>query len=132
MRFVALALAVAPLILNGCSSTVVVARGGSRSAPAPAPAGPVAKLKIPPGHYPPPGQCRVWLPDRPPGRQPPSASCRAARGPIPPGAWVIYRPTKDKKVVEVTAYDEVKPEVVVWVRVYDAKSGAFLRAGRSQ
>lgn len=37
---------------------------------------------IPPGHYPPPGTCRVWFPDRPPGHQPRPGSCnvRAPRG----------------------------------------------------
>lgn len=33
-------------------------------------------VNIPPGHYPPPGSCRVWYPDRPPGHQ------------LPPGAYV--------------------------------------------
>jgi len=31
------------------------------------------------GHLPPPGECRVWLPDRPAGQQPPPTSCREAR-----------------------------------------------------
>ncbi len=33
---------------------------------------------VPNGHLPPPGQCRVWYPDRPPGHQPPPTSCQAA------------------------------------------------------
>lgn len=32
-------------------------------------------VDIPPGHYPPPGECRLWLPDRPPGHQPPPMRC---------------------------------------------------------
>ena len=36
------------------------------------------RFAVPPGHMPPPGQCRVWLPDRPPGHQPPPTSCRRA------------------------------------------------------
>ena len=34
--------------------------------------------RIPPGHLPPPGACRVWIPGRPPGHQPPPTSCRDA------------------------------------------------------
>ncbi|RTQ46518.1 hypothetical protein EJV47_21435 [Hymenobacter gummosus] len=26
---------------------------------------------VPRGHYPPPGECRIWYPNRPPGQQPP-------------------------------------------------------------
>ena len=29
-----------------------------------------ATLGIPPGHLPPPGMCRVWMPDQPPGQRP--------------------------------------------------------------
>jgi hypothetical protein len=41
-------------------------------------AGAAQAQRIPPGHLPSPGQCRVWYPDRPPGHQPPPTSCRAA------------------------------------------------------
>jgi hypothetical protein len=41
---------------------------------------------IPPGHYPPPGTCRVWHLDRPPSQQPPPTS-RDVR--VPPGAMLI-------------------------------------------
>ena len=34
---------------------------------------------IPPGHLPPPGECRVWYDNRPPGQQPPPTSCSNAR-----------------------------------------------------
>ncbi len=30
-----------------------------------------AQPRIPPGHLPPPGEFRLWYPDRPPGHQPP-------------------------------------------------------------
>jgi hypothetical protein len=33
---------------------------------------------IPPGHLPPPGECRVWYDGRPPGHQPPPTDCRQA------------------------------------------------------
>jgi hypothetical protein len=46
-------------------------------------------VKIPPGHYPPPGQCRIWYPDRPPGHQPPPGSCRKLRHQVPPDAVLV-------------------------------------------
>lgn len=46
---------------------------------------------IPAGHLPPPGECRVWLPDRPAGHQPPPTSCnRAERQADRYGGRVIY------------------------------------------
>ena len=38
-----------------------------------------ASQGIPPGHLPPPGECRVWYDNRPPGQQPAPTSCSAAR-----------------------------------------------------
>ena len=34
---------------------------------------------VPPGHLPPPGECRVWRDGVPPGHQPPPTSCSTAR-----------------------------------------------------
>ena len=48
-----------------------------------------ARPKIPPGHMPPPGQCRVWYPGRPPGHQPPPGNCQALRHRTPAGAWLV-------------------------------------------
>lgn len=61
----------------------VVVHGGSPSAPYSGPSyrgrrGAGRSWGIPPGHLPPPGACRVWLPDRPPGHQPPATSCAFA------------------------------------------------------
>ena len=46
--------------------------------------------KIPPGHLPPPGKCRIWFPGRPPGHQPPPGDCHMLRLEVPPGAHLIY------------------------------------------
>lgn len=45
---------------------------------------------VPPGHAPPPGQCRIWFPDRPPGHQPPPGDCHDLERSVPPGATIIY------------------------------------------
>jgi hypothetical protein len=48
-----------------------------------------ARPRIPRGHMPPPGLCRVWYPGRPPGHQPPPGNCHALRHQAPPGAWLV-------------------------------------------
>lgn len=45
-------------------------------------------IRIPRGHLPPPGECRLWFPDRPPGHQPPPTSCGAE---VAEGAVLIRR-----------------------------------------
>ena len=86
-----------------------------------------AHLGIPPGHLPPPGQCRIWIPGRPPGHQPPPGPCRALRAEVPVGAWLVHRSSHDHKHVKVSVYDLERPRVVVTVRVYEADSGRFVR-----
>lgn len=52
---------------------------------------------VPPGHLPPPGECRVWYPDRPPGQQPPPTDCRSARREARhTGGEVIYGDREDR------------------------------------
>lgn len=45
---------------------------------------------VPPGHYPPPGECRIWYAGRPPGQQPPPARCESLVGRVPYGAFLLY------------------------------------------
>ncbi|HEX2078086.1 MAG TPA: hypothetical protein VHG08_10260 [Longimicrobium sp.] len=47
-------------------------------------------LGVPRGHYPPPGECRVWYPGREPGQQPPPAKCDRLAGRVPYGAFILY------------------------------------------
>lgn len=85
-----------------------------------------ATLGIPPGHLPPVGQCRLWIPGTPPGHQAASRSCKGIEQSAPAGSWILYRPTNDKKVVNVRVVDARKPGVVVQVRVYDVQLGTLI------
>ena len=46
-------------------------------------------LFVPPGHYPPEGECRVWIHDKAPGQQAKPAACNAL-GTIPAGAFILF------------------------------------------
>lgn len=46
-------------------------------------------VEIPAGHMPPPGECRIWFPDRPPGQQPPPGNCQDLKRRVPPGAFLV-------------------------------------------
>jgi len=46
-------------------------------------------LFVPPGQYPPEGQCRVWIYDKAPGQQARAAACNAL-GTIPAGAFILF------------------------------------------
>jgi hypothetical protein len=54
--------------------------------------------KIPPGHMPPPGSCRVWRDGVPPGRQAPAMSCADARYEAARyGGRVVYGGSRDDR-----------------------------------
>ena len=90
---------------------------------------PAKSLGIPPGHLPPPGQCRIWFPGRPPGHQPRPGRCGRLEGEVPQGAWLLYRPSKARDTVQVSTYDSQSIGVVVSVVIYDAATGKYLRQG---
>lgn len=46
-------------------------------------------VRIPPGHMPARGECRIWFYDRPPGHQPPPAACHRIDRRIPYGAVLV-------------------------------------------
>ncbi|HJU64382.1 MAG TPA: hypothetical protein VJ596_01835 [Gemmatimonadaceae bacterium] len=119
------------LAASGCTTTMI---GG---APERAPNVVVVQpehdrrpLGVPPGHLPPPGECRLWFPGRPPGHQPRPGNCGRVEREAPAGAWVLYRPERDRRVVHARVIDPRRTGVVVVVRVYDANRGTYLRAER--
>ena len=126
-------LLVATLAASGCASFTFEARGGGSTVPDPPPAKhghdhpAPARLNIPPGHFPPPGKCRVWHPGGPPGHQPAPGLCSVVEHDVAPGDWLIYRPTNDKKVVRVSFYDSRSPRVRIAIRIYDYRTGEYLR-----
>jgi hypothetical protein len=115
---------IAAVALSGCSRTVVVQPDPSGSSAGPSTA---RTLGIPPGHLPPPGKCRIWIPGVPPGHQGPSGSCAALARRVPTNGLLVYRPTKNKKEVKVSVYHAHRPGVVVAIRYYSASNGKLLR-----
>jgi hypothetical protein len=46
--------------------------------------------RVPPGHLPPPGMCRVWIEGVPPGHQPPVTDCATAQAQRTANSRIIY------------------------------------------
>jgi hypothetical protein len=81
-------------ILNGCAKpgTVIIESEEGRviiDSKGKEPYYPSEVLKIPPGQMPPPGECRIWYPNRPPGHQPTPGDCEELQYQVPPGAYLI-------------------------------------------
>lgn len=119
--------ALALVAAAGC--TVVSSHRSAEPAPRPAPrrASTAATLGVPPGHLPPPGRCRVWIPGQPPGHQAKARSCARIERYAPAGSWILYRPTSSKHVVEVRMVDRRRPGVVVQIKMYDVRAGTEVR-----
>lgn len=59
---------------------------------------PRARVRIPPGHMPPPGLCRAWVVDLPPGHQPPPRDCaRVFRNHHGPDVVIVHTPGRDER-----------------------------------
>ncbi|HEU5305036.1 MAG TPA: hypothetical protein VFU40_10370 [Gemmatimonadales bacterium] len=115
-------------LLAASACTVVTTADPAEPAPAMRRApSTAATLGIPPGHLPPPGRCRIWLPGNPPGHQPPPQGCAGIEHRAPAGSWIVYRPSEDKKVVHVREVDERRAGVVIRLRVYDIRRGTLIR-----
>ena len=86
MRCHSLRLGLLGLLALGATACTVTVTDGRR--PPDIGIGAPRAAHVPAGHYPPPGECRVWYPDRPPGHQPPPGPCNhqyADRG-----SFVLY------------------------------------------
>ncbi len=116
---------VALALLAGCAQRTVITRS-----PAPVVVASDARfarsLGIPPGHLPPPGECRIWYPGTPPGQQPPPGPCGVR---VPAGVWFLSRPA-DRNHVRVSVYDGERPGVVIGIALYEAATGRFVREER--
>lgn len=106
---VALLLSIAVIGMSACSQTMATAvpggspasvstdgartaddanaKGKGRGQPA---RGPRKLNGVPPGHYPKPGECRIWHSGRPPGQQPKPTSCSSLKGRVPAGSFILY------------------------------------------
>ena len=64
--------------------------------------------RVPDSYRPPPGMCRIWLPDVPPARQPEPTDCPAAIRRRPPNARVIFgeQPTRDLRPADRKKTDD--------------------------
>ena len=83
-------------------------------------------LHIPPGHLPPPGSCRIWIPGVPPGQQSPPGDCERLASRVPTGAWLLTRPRDEPTYVEVAIYHEHRTGLVIDVELYIAATGKFV------
>ncbi|MHC4986560.1 MAG: hypothetical protein ACYTFO_10445, partial [Planctomycetota bacterium] len=88
---------------------------------------PAASLGIASHDLPQPGKCRLWIPNRSASQQAKAGNCRGMDSSAPAGAWVLYRPSRDREVVHVQVIDAARAGVVTQVKVYDAETGRYLR-----
>jgi len=92
----------------------------------------VSTLHIPPGHLPPPGACRIWVPGIPPGKQSPPGDCDHLAAEVPPGAWLLSRSEVEPDLVEVAIYDRQSPGVVIDVEIYVVAGGELVATESSR
>jgi hypothetical protein len=52
--------------------------------------------KVPPGHMPPAGMCRIWIDGVPPGQQPAATDCTTAAARVPVNGRIIYGDRTDR------------------------------------
>ncbi|MDH5642688.1 MAG: hypothetical protein OEY63_00695, partial [Gemmatimonadota bacterium] len=114
------------LTLSGCTVYMVPSNGPAPNSSSQGRSTAVT-LGVPPGHLPPPGQCRVWVPGTPPGRQARPRTCSQIENSAPPGSMILYRPGRERRIVRVRYMDEREAGIVVRIRIFDAGSLEFIR-----
>jgi hypothetical protein len=130
-------LIIAVLSLGACGGRTVVHRPPNEEPPVvvvdttpegkpPAPGHQDLPVKIPRGHFPAPGECRVWLPETPPGKQPKPGDCARIVRNVPPGAYLIYRSLDEPEVCELSIYHPSKPGLIIDIRWLDVETGSML------
>ena len=82
--------------------------------------------RLPGGHLPPAGECRIWYPGRPAGNQPPPFKCDQARGRVELGGWLM-KPGPQPQQVKVAVYDTQRPGTVIDVGIFDSRTGSIIR-----
>lgn len=118
-----------PLLSLGAAALLAGCAGATATREVPAGPGPgrsasVRTLGVPPGHLPPVGTCRVWVPGVPPGRQARPRPCAGVLAAAPAGAMILYRP--DRQRVRVRYVHAERVGVIVVVRLFEAESGRFV------
>jgi hypothetical protein len=81
-----------PVVVAAAPPPVIVQPVPVAVAPPPVVLAAPRRVHVPPGHYPPPGYCRVWHPGRPPGHQPKPFPCQHPVA-VPAGAFILYNGT---------------------------------------
>lgn len=119
-------LLIGTFVLASCGTIIIHREDSGHDTPGHHKDDPGHHPHIPPGHLPPPGECRIWYPDRPAGHQPPPGSCSELKHQVPKGAWFISREYGDKKTCRVHVYDRHKPGVVIVIRIYNVETGIYI------
>ena len=101
-------------LITGCSSLGITLHGSTANdntvvVQSQAPVKKHKKHKIPKGHLPPPGKCKIWLPNKPAGHQGPSMSCKKAMDQAPYGSWVVKRAKKNKNQILIHEIKALHP-----------------------
>lgn len=69
----------------------------------------------------------MWIPGTPPGHQPgpKSRSCTSIAAPA--GSWIVYRPTDNKKLVQLREVDAHRAGSIVRIRIFDIETHRLVR-----